>query len=93
MALIKCPECGKEISDKASACVSCGFPIQTYAPPKRVCGLCGFKNEADAEYCKQCGMKMQRFSGITDAVQPEQAEPVKAEQSWKTAVIPSASRR
>ena len=27
MALIKCPECGKEISDKASACVNCGCPI------------------------------------------------------------------
>lgn len=27
MALIKCPECGKEISDKASACPNCGCPI------------------------------------------------------------------
>lgn len=27
MALIKCPECGKEISDKAKICVQCGFPI------------------------------------------------------------------
>lgn len=25
MALIKCPECGKEISDKAKACPNCGF--------------------------------------------------------------------
>lgn len=28
MALIKCPECGKEISDKAIACPHCGFPIE-----------------------------------------------------------------
>ncbi len=27
MALIKCPECGKEISDKASVCPNCGYPI------------------------------------------------------------------
>lgn len=27
MALIKCSECGKEVSDKASACPNCGFPI------------------------------------------------------------------
>ena len=27
MALIKCPECGKEISDKASACIHCGYPL------------------------------------------------------------------
>lgn len=27
MALIKCPECGKEISDKSSACINCGYPL------------------------------------------------------------------
>lgn len=27
MALIKCPECGREISDKAASCPHCGFPI------------------------------------------------------------------
>lgn len=27
MALIKCPECGKEISDKATACPNCGCPM------------------------------------------------------------------
>lgn len=29
MALIKCPECGREISDKSISCVGCGFPIQS----------------------------------------------------------------
>lgn len=29
MALIKCKECGKEISDKATACPHCGCPVQT----------------------------------------------------------------
>lgn len=28
MALIKCPECGKEISDKASVCPNCGCPLK-----------------------------------------------------------------
>ena len=27
MSLIKCSECGKEISDKATNCVHCGCPI------------------------------------------------------------------
>ncbi len=27
MALIKCSECGKEISDNSSVCISCGNPI------------------------------------------------------------------
>lgn len=29
MALIKCPECGKEISDKSKQCIHCGFPLPT----------------------------------------------------------------
>ena len=28
MALIKCPECGKEISDRASTCPNCGCPVK-----------------------------------------------------------------
>ena len=27
MALIKCPECGTEVSDKAEKCPKCAFPI------------------------------------------------------------------
>ena len=29
MALIKCSECGKEISDKAKSCPNCGSPVST----------------------------------------------------------------
>ena len=33
MALIKCPECGKEYSDKAKACPNCGYqPKKSSAP-------------------------------------------------------------
>lgn len=28
MALIKCPECGKEISDKSDKCIHCGYPLK-----------------------------------------------------------------
>lgn len=28
MALMKCPECSKEISDLAEKCIHCGYPIQ-----------------------------------------------------------------
>lgn len=28
MALINCPECGKEVSDRASACIHCGCPLE-----------------------------------------------------------------
>jgi ribosomal protein L7/L12 len=32
MALIKCPECASEVSDKAITCPKCGLPLQTTAP-------------------------------------------------------------
>ena len=28
MALIKCPECGTEVSDKAEKCPKCAYPIK-----------------------------------------------------------------
>ena len=28
MALIKCPECGKEISDTAKSCPNCGYSLK-----------------------------------------------------------------
>ena len=27
MALIHCPECGKEVSDQAAVCIHCGYPL------------------------------------------------------------------
>lgn len=36
MALIKCGECGKEVSNKASSCVNCGAPISTAKEIKAV---------------------------------------------------------
>jgi uncharacterized OB-fold protein len=27
MALVKCPECSSEVSDKAESCPKCGFPL------------------------------------------------------------------
>jgi len=31
MALIKCPDCGTEVSDRARTCPKCGYPIDEYA--------------------------------------------------------------
>lgn len=35
MALIKCPQCGKEISDKATNCIGCGWKVQSKQYPKK----------------------------------------------------------
>lgn len=36
MALIQCPECGREISDKAPSCPYCGVPINVPPTEKKV---------------------------------------------------------
>lgn len=47
MALIHCPECNKEISDKATTCPNCGYPIEEMNKPKfssngvNICPKCG----------------------------------------------------
>ena len=53
MALIKCIECGKEFSDKASACIHCGCPIEE--SEKIYCEECGKEISNDDEVCKNCG--------------------------------------
>lgn len=40
MALIKCPECGKDVSSTAKACPNCGAPIDTAIR----CPKCGSAN-------------------------------------------------
>jgi hypothetical protein len=32
MSLINCPECGKQVSDRASVCPNCGCPIENIGP-------------------------------------------------------------
>ena len=39
MALINCPECGKEISDKSETCIHCGYPLSD----KNMCYINGIK--------------------------------------------------
>lgn len=63
MALIKCPECGKEISDKALFCPGCGCPASEFSrcevmEESGVCPFCGEKLVIDDGYCSSCGMKI-----------------------------------
>lgn len=48
MALIKCPECSGQVSDKAKNCPHCGFGIVT-------CGECGAVVADPVEACSACG--------------------------------------
>ncbi len=39
MALIKCSECGRTVSDQAKACVGCGAPLERRSPFERLEGF------------------------------------------------------
>ena len=53
MALIKCPECKKEISDKATQCIHCGCPIENKT--KYYCEECGKEILETDKVCSNCG--------------------------------------
>lgn len=56
MALIKCPECGKEVSDKAKKCIHCGQPLvdEVAIIDKVKCSNCGNIISDDAPLVWKC---------------------------------------
>lgn len=57
MAMIKCPECGKEISDQAASCPNCGTPIGN----KKFCKFCGGQIDKDCVVCPKCGKQVENL--------------------------------
>ena len=53
MALIKCPECGKEVSDKATNCPICGY-IATSRPQNTASARTETSPDIQKVYVKQC---------------------------------------
>lgn len=49
MALIACPECGKKLSSKASACPNCGYPMELYWKEQKEKA-----QEAEAQQREEC---------------------------------------
>lgn len=55
MAMINCPECGQEISDKAKKCIHCGKVLIEEKPKTKICGECGQEVPVEATECGFCG--------------------------------------
>lgn len=63
MALMNCPECGKEISDKAASCPNCGCPMRNIPrelsddekPEMFDCFECGKPLPVGIDKCVYCG--------------------------------------
>ncbi len=63
MVLIKCPECGKEISDQAVSCPNCGISFGN----KKYCKFCGEKIDADCVVCPKCGKQIEVLGAAAGA--------------------------
>lgn len=63
MAMIKCPECGEEISSNARACPHCGCAVT-------VCPDCGAVYAGEKETCAQCGCVLEKRTAMPSAPPP-----------------------
>ena len=57
MALIICPKCQKQISDKAPYCVHCGFVLHNQNENRRFCAGCGNEVVGEDTICPHCGFQ------------------------------------
>ena len=55
MAMIICPDCGQEISDKSKKCIHCGKVFIEEVVPKKFCAECGNEIDIGAVECPFCG--------------------------------------
>lgn len=82
MALIKCPECGQEISDKAARCIHCGIDLKSTQIQTKICAECGKENSVDATECIYCGCPFEEKeeSPIVEVREPISVQKVFVEQ-------------
>ena len=72
MAIIKCPECGHQISEKATVCPSCGVEIAGKIAKCTSCGEVFFK---DYGLCPHCYRPYQPIGGVSQTDIAEDNEP------------------
>jgi len=74
MALLKCPDCGGNVSDKANACTHCGRPNDF----GELCPKCGNKRELahDSSYsfCMRCAVRS-AIESTMESQKREQKDP------------------
>lgn len=63
MALIRCEECGKKVSDKATFCPHCGCPVLPMEPTV-FCQECGTEFLKKSEKCPNCGCPSSKMEEI-----------------------------
>lgn len=65
MALIKCEECGRMISDRAVSCPQCGCPV-TKQEAFLICPECGNNVSIEDVECYNCGCPTNKFEELAN---------------------------
>lgn len=60
MAMIKCPQCGQEISDKAPKCIYCEKVLIEDVCQTKYCTECGKEISFDSQECSFCGCPVEQ---------------------------------
>ncbi len=102
MALIACPECGREVSDKAKACPHCGYVLEALEKKSEeqassefmTCPECGKEVPATSIVCPNCGIELKKSEDKkTEEIVKEkkQVTPEQKKKRIKIIVIPIAA--
>lgn len=67
MALIKCPECGKEVSSNANQCIHCGCKFT-------VCPECGNITVGEVSICQQCGYSFKKNATVNKPAEEDNSK-------------------
>ena len=72
MALIKCPECGKDVSDTIENCIHCGYKLKQNDSTKTTiikCAKCGKENHNTNNFCNYCGSYLSKDINTTEVTE------------------------
>lgn len=85
MAMIQCPECGQEISDKAKKCIHCGkiFVEESIVNEEIKCSECGAILLETDQICPNCGCPVEKITS-GDQTTPQQVEVASIKMAKKT---------
>lgn len=72
MAMIVCPHCGEQVSEKAKKCVHCGAIL--IPEEKKHCTECGGELEEGMTECPNCGCPVEDTLGQETDEKPQHAQ-------------------
>lgn len=83
MAIILCPGCKEQVSDRATKCVHCGMVLLN--EEKKKCEECGAELEEKATVCSNCGCPVEIFENNDNEEKAQKVEVtgVKVSKRWK----------